>query len=154
MAKITNVVPRCLRFEDTPWEGTGFGLHGCWYPFCSHGPLFQPDCLTDCWRVSLIPAFGFFLNTALQVPLFWLSFILQRLVKTNLLCKASSTPHSPSLSSRLYHVHCLFQVLGSHFLVCDICYVHVHLLFLQLEERGWELFQGGDSVLVSLPFGA
>lgn len=30
--------------------------------------------------------------------------------------------------------------------MCDVCDVHV--LFLQLEEGGWELLQGGDSVLV------
>lgn len=124
MAKIINVVPRCLRFEETPWEGTGFGLHGCRDPSCSHGPLFQPDCLTSCWRVLLVPAFGFFLNTALQVPLFWLSFILQRLVKTNLLRKASPTPHSLSLSflqtlSHSLPVPCIGQsFFGVWYLLC------------------------------------
>lgn len=42
---------------------------------------------------------GSFLRTALQIPLFWWSSILQRLVKPSLLCKASPTPCSPSLWS-------------------------------------------------------
>lgn len=42
---------------------------------------------------------GSLLRTALQSPLFWGSSILQRLVKPNLLCKASPTPCSPLLWS-------------------------------------------------------
>ena len=38
---------------------------------------------------------GSFLRTALQIPPFWWSPILQRLVKPSLLCKASPAPCSP-----------------------------------------------------------
>lgn len=102
---------------EAPWEGTGFMLPylSCWDPLCSpRGPLFLPALPPPIAHSCLWPL----PQDGPPEPAFLRIIHPQRLVKPNLLCKASNTLLPIALV--FGHVHCLFHSIKV-ILVCDVC---------------------------------